>query len=265
MLPFLKQQVTNRLLARTFARFQSQPGWARHLPEDPRTFHVGSSKKAHNFQQALARLETWGGWSTSHLCIMEVVKQLRISGPCRYLEIGVNEGLSVYALVTSLRLQRILRQPHRLLEPLFEELVLADNWSATCGGTGRGSNQHISRLLQNLNVTSNHTAYLDGDSKATVPDYLHGRGDSAPFDLIYVDGDHSYAGALRDLENVLPHVGSVLFFDDMYHPSHCVADRLLEVHMAMVERLRHDFYAFLNRQWFGFAAFVRKAVFDAAA
>jgi hypothetical protein len=196
---------------------------------------------------------------------MEVVKELRITGPCRYLEIGVNEGLSVYALVTSLRLQRLLRQPQRLSEPLFDELVLADNWSAVCGGTGRGSNEHILRLLQNLNVGSNHMTFLDGDSKATVPEYLRGRRAPLAFDLTYVDGDHSYAGALRDLENVLPHVGSVLFFDDMYHPSHCVADRLLEVHIAMVERLRHEFYAFLNRQWFGFAAFVRKTVFDALA
>jgi hypothetical protein len=48
----------------------------------------------------------------------------------------------------------------------------------------------------------------------------------------------------------------------MYHPAHCLRDRLLDLHRSMVERLKKDFYVFTNRQWFGFAAFIRKETFD---
>ena len=80
--------------------------------------------------------------------------------------------------------------------------------------------------------------------------------------MVYVDGDHSYDGARADLENVLPYVGQILLFDDMYHPAHCEADRLLELHRWLVEQLKSEFYVFLNRAVFGFAAFVRKSSID---
>jgi len=40
--------------------------------------------------------------------------------------------------------------------------------------------------------------------------------------MITVDGDHSEAGALDDLKNVIPHlsVGGILVFDDIAHPAH---------------------------------------------
>jgi hypothetical protein len=118
-------------------------------------------------------------------------------------------------------------------------------------------------LLQASNVDLKTVHFLDGDSKKTVPAFFKSRGTLPPIDVIYVDGDHSYNGARTDLENVLPHVGKVLFFDDMYHPAHCVKDRLLELHRTMVERLKNDYYVFINRHGFGFAIFIRRPVFDA--
>jgi Methyltransferase domain len=53
------------------------------------------------------------------------------------------------------------------------------------------------------------------------------QGDSAvqlsripgPFDTVFVDGDHSFAGVQRDLEALVPHLraGSVILFHDYYH------------------------------------------------
>ena len=57
---------------------------------------------------------------------------------------------------------------------------------------------------------------VSGDSRKTVPVFLREHADLF-FDLITVDGDHSVAGAARDLANVLPRlkVGGVIVFDDI--------------------------------------------------
>jgi hypothetical protein len=258
------EKVPDDLLAVALARHQGQPGWAMHLPKDGSTFHVGGSDKARRFQSLFHTTNQFAGWSVSHMCLSQVIRYLGWDGVKRYLEIGVAEGLSLYALITALRLVRILRkQP--LAGPLFEELVLADMWGKLYGGTGRGSPDHIVSLLQSVGVDPAQVVFLNGDSKQTVPALLRQRNDTTPFDVVYVDGDHSYQGAETDLENVLPYVGKALFFDDMYHPAHCLQDRLLDLHRALVERLKEDFYCFINRQWFGFAAFIRKAVFESLA
>jgi hypothetical protein len=240
---------------------QEQPGWATHLPDDPSTYHVGNNEHARRFQKVFEGIPTLAAWSVSHMCLMRTVMLMRPALPRRYLEIGVNEGLSIYAMVTSLRLQRLLTKQSSL-DPIFDELVLADLWGKEFGGTGRGSSRHVTELLKQLSIPAERITVLDGDSKKTIPGYLATRMHKSAFDAVYVDGDHSYLGAKTDLENVLPVVGNLLFVDDMYHPAHCLRDRLLELHRSMVERLKNDFYVFSNRRWFGFAAFVRKEVFD---
>src|SRR5205823_9747777 len=103
------------------------PGWATHLPEDPTTYHTGQSDKARRFQQAFSNIEQAAGWSTSHMCLAYTIHQLRFAPPRSYLEIGVNEGLSLFALITAVQLQYLLTgtpAPPGLLE----ELVLADAW-----------------------------------------------------------------------------------------------------------------------------------------
>jgi len=66
---------------------------------------------------------------------------------------------------------------------------------------------------------------VSGDSKKTVPAFLR-EHPGLFFDLITVDGDHSVAGAARDLANVLPRlkIGGVIVFDDV-----CSAPSLLRV------------------------------------
>jgi hypothetical protein len=251
-----------RTLARMIEDAKGAPGWAVDLPDDPATFHVADNRTAQRLQEEIRSIDQFGGWSVSHMCIMHLIARFSAHLPTRYLEIGVNDGLSVFALVTSINLQRAL---HRLsaADPLFDELALADDWGRAFGGSGRGSHQHVEQLLRSTNARAEHLVFLDGDSKETVPRYLAARQGQPPFDVIYVDGDHSYDGARIDLQNVIPFVGQILFFDDMYHPAHCLADRLLELHISIVEQLKHDFYVVLNRRWFGFAAFLRKQLVDA--
>lgn len=120
-----------------------------------------------------------------------------------YLEIGVSDGGSLRRVVSG--------------NKNLKQLVLCDKWTATYGGSGRGSNVHIKRLLAELEYKG-VTTFLDGDSKVRIPT-LHGYNE---FDLVNVDGDHSDAGALTDLTNCWPMVrpGGFLTFDDIVNDSH---------------------------------------------
>jgi predicted O-methyltransferase YrrM len=63
-------------------------------------------------------------------------------------------------------------------------------------------------------------AFLDGNSRDTIPALMPEK--AGHFDLVLVDGDHSYEGAMADLENVWPLVrpGGCVVFHDITHPSH---------------------------------------------
>jgi predicted O-methyltransferase YrrM len=117
------------------------------------------------------------------------------------LEIGTREGDSLRVVVEN--------------SPELSRIVCCDTWGNQYGGSGRGSDDHIHRMLAQLLYVGN-VACLTGDSKQTVP-LLKG-----PFDLVLVDGDHSFAGATADLENVWPLVsrGGCVVFHDTNHPAH---------------------------------------------
>lgn len=97
-----------------------------------------------------------------------------------YLEIGVQEGQSLQVVVE--------RGSH------LSRLVLCDTWGRRCGGTNRGNHKHIERLLKKLDYEGS-VKFLDGDSMEMIPKL------DERFDLVHVDGDHSYKYCLADLEN----------------------------------------------------------------
>lgn len=98
----------------------------------------------------------------------------------RYLEIGVQEGKSLQAALAA---------------GTITSLSLIDPWGDTHGGTNRGSHAHIETLLKALHFTGIVTVY-DQTSLMALPG-LVARG--RHWDLIHIDGDHTYAGALLDL------------------------------------------------------------------
>lgn len=118
-----------------------------------------------------------------------------------YLEIGCREGDSLREVV--------------LHATALKRVVVCDLWGSDFGGTGRGSHDHIDRLLDELSFTGERV-FLDGDSCQMVPTI---RG---TFDLVLVDGDHSDEGAREDLQNAWPLVvsGGTLLFHDICHPAH---------------------------------------------
>jgi hypothetical protein len=122
-------------------------------------------------------------------------------GVRRYLEVGCREGDSLRQIVAN--------------SPVLERIVVCDMWGPMYGGTGRGSSDHIQWMLNGLLYTGSRL-FLDGDSKETVPTLRE------EFDLVLVDGDHSAAGALADLENCWPlvEIKGQLVFHDICHPAH---------------------------------------------
>ena len=119
--------------------------------------------------------------------------------PETYLEIGVNEGGSLMSLL----------KHHRP-----KEITLCDTWQDAWGGTGKGDAEHIIELLKDIEYEG-EVWFLNGYSQELVPQ-LKGK---KTFDLILVDGNHSYRGAWLDLNNSwkILNEGGYIIFDDIRH------------------------------------------------
>lgn len=122
----------------------------------------------------------------------------RLGRQIDYLEIGVQEGIGICD-VLSIGCVRIA--------------VGIDTWGGNYGGTGRGNPDHVVSRLEKKAVNA---ILLTGNS----PDVL--RGMRHPFDVILVDGDHSEAGCIADLNAAAPLMTpyGVMLVDDLNHIAH---------------------------------------------
>lgn len=123
---------------------------------------------------------------TQHEILARIARQLPVRS---FLEIGVRDGCTMWVV------QEASIQTIRLM-------ALADTWGDTHGGNGRGSHDHIDRLLSAICYYHNggDVIWLDGDSRETLPELREQRPDLR-FDLVHVDGEHSEEAALSDLTN----------------------------------------------------------------
>ena len=149
----------------------------------------------------------------------------------QYLEIGTRDGDS---------LRVVLESAGRQLEVVY----LADQWGTDYGGSGRGSHAHIKQLLDDFNF-SGRRVFLDGNSRETIPTLMPQKAEA--FDLVLVDGDHSYEGGMADLVNTWPLVrpGCCVVFHDILHPAHpdlmeCFVEFVV-THGATSEKIHDDY------------------------
>ncbi len=112
-----------------------------------------------------------------------------------YLEIGVQEGDSLVAVVKA---------------NYDIGVTLCDPWDANHGGTNRGSHEHIEKRLVAIGHRGGRL-YLDGFSSVEIP-----RIDYMRFDLVHVDGDHSYEGCKNDLKMCWPMTTKWLVVHDVF-------------------------------------------------
>ena len=126
-----------------------------------------------------------------------------VTRPRRYLEIGVFRGRSL-AVVASVAPEA--------------ELFGFDLWVPGYAGLDNAGPELVREQLRRVGHRG-PVRLVSGSSHETVPTLL-AESPELSFDLVTVDGDHTEAGARRDLETVLPRVavGGVLVFDDLRHP-----------------------------------------------
>lgn len=147
-----------------------------------------------------------------------------------YLEIGTREGDSL----------RIVLESSAGLESVW----VADLWGGDYGGSSRGNHQHIEQLLDDFNFDGRRV-FLDGNSRDTIPALMPEQAEA--FDLVLVDGDHSYEGGMADLENVWPLVrpGCCVVFHDILHPAHpdlmACFDAFVVKHRAIRQVIDEDY------------------------
>ena len=126
----------------------------------------------------------------------------RLIRPQSYLEIGVYDGGSLFSVLRA--------------SPQMNRLVLCDlfghdwiSWGIGNGGAAPGTHAHIDKLLAHLNYRG-QVDFMVGDSREMVPKV------QGPFDMAFVDGDHSHDIAFTDAMNAYPLVrpGGLLVMDD---------------------------------------------------
>jgi hypothetical protein len=164
----------------------------------------------------------------------------RMMRPKSYLEIGVRRGRSM-AMVAS-------QSPQC-------DMIGFDLWIEQYAGMENPGESLVRAELKRIGHQGG-LEFIDGDSKDTIPQYFHSHPERA-YDLITVDGDHSIAGARRDILNVIPRlkVGGVLVFDDVANQDH---PGLFEVWQELVGA-DPSFTAFVfNEVGFGVAFAIRK-------
>jgi predicted O-methyltransferase YrrM len=128
-----------------------------------------------------------------------------LSKPKRYMEIGVRRGRSM-AIVASKQSDC--------------EIYGFDMWVENYAGMPNPGTDFVQKEMKRVGHKGKVTL-ISGDSHETLPAFFKGNPDIT-FDLITVDGDHSEAGAAKDIEDVLPYlsIGGMIVFDDICHPAH---------------------------------------------
>lgn len=135
-------------------------------------------------------------WVPAHMTRSERLLMFTLAfnlRPQRYLEIGTFQGGS--ALIVAAALDS-LRSDARMVCVDPRPAIAPEHWEKL----------------------KHRTTLLTGFSPDILPEAQKAAG--GPFDLVLIDGDHSFEGMMRDAEGVLPYVrpGSyLLFHDSFYH------------------------------------------------
>jgi predicted O-methyltransferase YrrM len=125
--------------------------------------------------------------------------------PKSYLEIGVRRGRSVCAVAS---------------KASKCDLYLFDMWVSNYAGMENPGPELVAAELDKFSHTGKRE-FTNGNSHETLKRFFNENPNLA-LDMVTVDGDHSYNGAVEDICDVLPRlkIGGAIVFDDICHPKH---------------------------------------------
>jgi len=123
----------------------------------------------------------------------------KIIEPENYLEVGVRRGRSMSIVANN--------SPNC-------NMYGFDMWLENYSGVENPGSVIVKEELKKASHTGN-VEFFNGDSKITIPNFKK-KFPNIYFDMICIDGDHSYNGAKKDLLNVIDllKIGGYLIFDD---------------------------------------------------
>lgn len=99
-----------------------------------------------------------------------------------------------------------------------------------CAGRSFGFFRYLWPKAYVISIDINHSDAADKVAALYDSNYLFIDGDSSAltdidvvFDVVLIDGDHSYAGCKKDWDNIQSHIqkGSIVLFDDLGHGGGC--------------------------------------------
>ncbi len=137
--------------------------------------------------------------------------------PESYLEIGVRKGRSLAMVASN--------------SPTCD-LYCFDLWQENYAGIENPGEEFVRNELDKVGYKG-VAHFINGDSHLMLNPFFKSNKDLF-FDMITVDGDHTYYGAARDIIDVLPRlkIGGILIFDDISHPQH---DYLLKLWNLLIK------------------------------
>ncbi len=162
------------------------------------------------YQEGLTRFGSDWRYADIVTVLLALAETLK---PENYLEIGVRRGRSVCAVAS--------KAPQC-------NAYMFDMWVTNYAGMANPGEDLVAAELLKIGHTGRRE-FHNGNSHHTLKKFF-GENPSLAFDIVTVDGDHTYAGAAEDLCDVLPRikVGGAIVFDDLCHPKHMYLQEVWE-------------------------------------
>ena len=179
--------------------------------------------------------ESWGYVDISSALIAAAT----LTKPRNYLEVGVRRGRSLACVASAV--------PDVAISAF-------DMWIANYGNNPNPGPEFVTSELTKF-AFRGAIEFINGNSHETLPQYF-GSNPGVEFDLMTIDGDHTYYGALADLRDALPHlaIGGVVIFDDVGHPR---LPHLIEAWKTAMQEDRGIKFAVYDGLGYGVAVGVR--------